>query len=68
MTPGATVVGLQHEFHGAPLAFAAPLVDPLREEGGHHADVALVGDGGPQGVRPNQIAGIDVAEWNEGEN
>ena len=67
-TAGATVVGLQHKFHGAPPAFAAVFVDSLGKQGGHHIGTALVSDGGPQGVRPVLISGVDVAERNEGKH
>ena len=67
-TAGATVVGLQHKFHGASPAFAAVFVDSLGKQGGHHIGTALLSDGDPQGVRSVQISGVDVAERNQGEH
>ena len=67
-TEGAAAVRLQYKFHGAPLALAAAFVDALGKQGGHHFGIALVSDGGPQGVRSLQVTGVDVAERDESEN
>ena len=55
---------MQDEFHGAPLALAAVVVDSRGEQGGEHLGVALVRDGGAQRVRSVRISGVDVAERN----